>query len=60
MSDLKSEVLQTKERRSERRKRLNVDVSEDLHQRIVAICKSRSLPVNKAVRAVLEKAFPGT
>ena len=44
-------------RRSERLK-LVVEISPDLHQRIIEICATRRVPVNQAVRNVLEHAFP--
>ncbi len=47
------------ERRVTSRRRLSVDISADLHRRILVICATRRLPVNQAVREVLEKAFPG-
>ena len=47
------------ERRSVSRKRLTIEVSPGLHRRIVQICSTRGLPVNQAVRDVLERAFPG-
>lgn len=47
------------ERRSVGRRKLTVEVSPDLHRRILSICSVRRVPVNQAVREVLEKAFPG-
>ena len=47
------------ERRRTQRRKLTIDVSADLHQRIIAICATRRIPVNQAVRDVLEQAFPG-
>ncbi|WP_375410516.1 hypothetical protein [uncultured Methylobacterium sp.] len=47
------------ERRRAIRRKLVVEVSADLHQRIVAICATRRIPVNQAVREVLERSFPG-
>lgn len=47
------------DRRRASRKRLVVEVSSDLHQRILTICATRGVPVNQAVRAVLDRAFPG-
>ena len=47
------------DRRASQRKKLTIEVSSDLHRRIVAICSTRGLPVNEAVRGVLERAFPG-
>ena len=44
-------------RRSERLK-LVIEISPDLHRRIIAICATRRVPVNQAVRSVLEHAFP--
>ena len=44
-------------RRSERLK-LVIEISPDLHRRIIAICATRRVPVNQAVRNVLEHAFP--
>lgn len=49
--------LEPERRRSIRRK-LVVEVSADLHQRIVSICATRRIPVNQAVREVLERSFP--
>ena len=50
-------VLEPERRRAIRRK-LVVEVSADLHQRIVSICATRRIPVNQAVREVLERSFP--
>lgn len=47
------------ERRRAVRRKLVVEVSADLHQRIVSICATRRIPVNQAVREVLERSFPG-
>lgn len=47
------------ERRSAPRRKLTIDVSADLHERIITICATRRIPVNKAVRDVLDQAFPG-
>lgn len=47
------------DRRSVGRRRLTVEVSPDLHRRILSICAVRRVPVNQAVREVLERAFPG-
>ena len=47
------------ERRATSRKKLTVEVSSDLHRRILRICATRRIPVNQAVRDVLERAFPG-
>ena len=47
------------ERRRSSRKKLTIEVSQDLHRRILTICSTRGLPVNEAVRQVLERAFPG-
>ena len=47
------------ERRRTPRRRLTVEVSPDLHRRIVTICATRGIPLNEAVRQVLETAFPG-
>lgn len=44
-------------RRSERVK-LVVEISPDLHRRIIEICATRRVPVNQAVRSVLDHAFP--
>jgi predicted HicB family RNase H-like nuclease len=46
------------ERRSTPRHRLVIEVSPDLHRRIVTICATRGKRVNEAVRDVLERAFP--
>jgi predicted HicB family RNase H-like nuclease len=46
------------ERRSTPRHRLVVEVSPDLHRRILTICATRGKRVNEAVREVLERAFP--
>lgn len=48
------------ERRRTSRHRLVVDVSPDLHRRIVTICATRRIPVNEAIREVLERVFPGS
>lgn len=48
------------ERRAAPRKKLTIEVSADLHRRILMICATRRVPVNQAVREVLERAFPGT
>ncbi len=48
-----------RDRRAVGRRRLSVEVSPDLHRRILTICATRGVPVNQAVREVLEKAFPG-
>lgn len=47
------------DRRRTPRKRLVVEVSEDLHRRIVSICATRGIPLNQAAREALERAFPG-
>lgn len=47
------------ERRGAVRRKLVVEISADLHQRILSICATRRLPVNQAVREVLERSFPG-
>ena len=44
-------------RRSERVK-LVIEISPDLHRRIIEICATRGVPVNQAVRNVLDHAFP--
>jgi predicted HicB family RNase H-like nuclease len=46
------------ERRSTPRHRLVIEVSPDLHRRIVTICATRGQRVNEAVREVLERSFP--
>ena len=51
--------LDTEDRRSAPRRKLVIEVSADLHRRIIAICGTRHVPVNQAVREVLEQAFPG-
>lgn len=47
------------ERRGAIRRKLVIEISADLHQRILSICATRRLPVNQAVREVLERSFPG-
>jgi hypothetical protein len=47
------------ERRSTPRHRLVIEVSPDLHRRILTICATRGKRVNEAVREVLERSFPG-
>ena len=47
------------DRRSAPRRKLVIEVSADLHARILAICATRRIPVNQAVRDVLDRAFPG-
>ena len=47
------------ERRRTPRRRLTIEVSPDLHRRIVTICTTRGQRVNEAVREVLERSFPG-
>ncbi|MBX9934141.1 MAG: hypothetical protein K2Y56_21910 [Methylobacterium sp.] len=47
------------DRRGAVRRKLVIEISADLHQRIVAICATRRIPVNQAVREVLERTFPG-
>lgn len=47
------------DRRRTARHRLVVELSPDLHRRILTICGTRRIPVNQAVREVLERAFPG-
>ena len=47
------------DRRSVQRRRLSVEVSHELHRRILTICATRGVPVNQAVREVLNRAFPG-
>ena len=51
--------LGSQDRRAVGRRRLSVEVSPDLHRRILTICSTRRVPVNQAVREVLERAFPG-
>jgi predicted HicB family RNase H-like nuclease len=46
------------DRRTTGRKKLTVEVSPDLHARIVKLCSVRGKRVNEAVREVLERAFP--
>lgn len=46
------------DRRSAGRRRLTIEVSPELHRRILAICTVRRVPVNQAVRELLEKSFP--
>jgi predicted HicB family RNase H-like nuclease len=46
------------DRRSIGRRRLTIEVSPELHRRILAICTTRGVPVNQAVRELLEKSFP--
>lgn len=46
------------ERRAEPRRRLTIEISPDLHRRIVTICSTRGQRVNEAVREVLERSFP--
>ncbi len=48
------------ERRASTRKKLTIEVSADLHRRILMICATRHVPVNQAVREVLDRAFPGS
>ena len=48
------------DRRGVPRHRLYVDMSPDLHRRVLSISSMRRLPVNAIVREVLERAFPGT
>ena len=48
-----------RDRRTVGRRRLSIEVSPDLHRRILTICATRRIPVNQAVREVLERAFPG-
>lgn len=43
---------------SERRKRLTLDVSEDLHRRIKMSCVGRGELMADVLREILEKAFP--
>jgi hypothetical protein len=45
------------DRRVMRRKKLVIEIPEELHQRIIAICAIRGTPVNAAVREVLERSF---
>lgn len=47
------------DRRAATRKKLTIEVSADLHRRILMICGTRQVPVNQAVREVLERGFPG-
>jgi hypothetical protein len=47
------------DRRGAVRRKLVIEISADLHQRIVTICATRRIPVNQAVREVLERTFPG-
>ena len=47
------------DRRVTTRKKLTIEVSADLHRRILTICATRGLPVNQAVREMLERSFPG-
>ena len=47
------------DRRGTQRKRLNIEISPELHKRILSICATRGVPVNQAVREVLERTFPG-
>ena len=47
------------DRRSAQRKRLHIEISPELHKRILGICATRGIPVNQAVREVLERTFPG-
>ena len=47
------------DRRAVGRRRLSVEVTPDLHRRILTICSTRRVPVNQAIREVLERAFPG-
>ena len=46
------------ERRQAPRHRLTLDISPDLHRRILTICATRGQRVNEAVREVLERSFP--
>ena len=46
------------DRRATARKRLTIEVSQDLHARIVRLCSVRGKPVNQAVREILERSFP--
>lgn len=46
------------DRRSVGRCRLTIEVSPELHCRILTICTVRRIPVNQAVRELLEKSFP--
>lgn len=48
------------DRRSVPRHRLYIEMSPDLHRRVLSISALRRLPVNAIVREVLERAFPGT
>jgi predicted HicB family RNase H-like nuclease len=49
----------SEDRRSVGRRKLTIEVSPDLHRRILAICTVRRVPVNQAIREILEKSFPG-
>ena len=46
------------DRRRTPRKKLVIEISEELHERIVSICRNRGQPVNAAVREALERYFP--
>lgn len=48
------------DRRGVGRRRLSIEVSPDLHRRILTICATRRVPVNQAVREILDRAFPGS
>ena len=52
-------ALLGQDRRAVGRRRLSVEVSPELHRRILTICATRRISVNQAVREVLERAFPG-
>ena len=46
------------ERRRMSHHRLVIELSPDLHRRILTISAARGTPVNQAVQEVLERAFP--
>lgn len=48
------------DRRAAPRKRLTIEVSADLHRRILMLCATRRVPVNQAVREILDRSFPGS
>lgn len=53
-------LFETEERRASKRRELIINVSGDLHERIIAICVARGVPVNEAVSRILEAAFPAS
>lgn len=45
------------ERRRSARRRLHVEIPEPLYAKIIALCAARRVPVNQAVRELLERHF---